>query len=69
VDKYTSHSVTGHPHTRMLNALGDTYENYAQVDCEKMALASNSDGLQLEGTHMEFAHFGLEAPWRLDESL
>lgn len=51
----------------MLNVLGDTYEDY--VDCEKMVLASNSDGPQLEDTHMEVAHFDLEGAWRLDESL
>jgi len=69
VDKYTSHSVSDHPHIRMLNVLGDTHEDYGQVDCEKMALASNSDGPQLEDTHTEFAHFDLEGPWRLNESL
>jgi hypothetical protein len=53
----------------MLNALGDTYEDFVQVDCEKMVLASNSDGLQLEDTHTEFAHFDLMGAWRLDESL
>ena len=69
MDKYTSHSASGHPHIRMLNALEDTYEDYVQVDCEKMALVSNYDGLQLEDRHMEFAHFDLERPWRLNESL
>jgi hypothetical protein len=34
-----------------------------------MVLASNSDGLQLEDTHTESAHFDLEGAWRLDESL
>jgi hypothetical protein len=47
---------------RMLN------QDYGQ-DCEKMALASNSDGSRLEDTHREFGHFDLEGPWRLDESL
>ena len=72
MDKCTSHSASGHPHIKevtqhMLNVLGDTYEDY--VDCEKMVLASNSDGPQLEDTHMEVAHFDLEGAWRLDESL
>ena len=74
MDKYTSHSASDHPHIKevtqhMLNAPGDTCEDYVRVDCEKMALASNSDGLQLEGTYTEFAHFDLEGAWRLDESL
>lgn len=53
----------------MLNALMDTYEDFVQVDCEKMASAQNSDGLQSEDTHTEFAHFDLEGAWLLDESL
>ena len=53
----------------MMNALGDTCEESVRVDCEKMALASNSDGLQLEDTHTEFAHFDLGGSWRLNESL
>ena len=74
MDKYTSHSASGHPHTKevtqhMLNALMDTYEDFVQVDCEKMASAQNSDGLQSEDTHTEFAHFDLEGAWLLDESL
>lgn len=44
----------------MLNALGDIYEDYVRVGCEKVALASNSDGLQLEDTHTEFARFDLK---------
>ena len=73
MDKYSSHSACGHPHIKevtqhVLNALGDTYEGYVQADCEKMVLASNSDGLQLEDTHTESAHFDLGA-WRLDELL
>jgi hypothetical protein len=53
----------------MLNALGDTYEDYVQVDCEKMVSVSNSDGLQVEDTHTGFVHFDLEDAYRLNGSL
>ena len=44
----------------MLNALGDTYEDYVQVDCEQMVSVSDSDGLQVKDTHTGFAHFDLK---------
>lgn len=54
----------------MLNDLGDTYEDcYVQVDSEETVLASNSVGLQSEGTHKEFAHVDLEEALHLDEPL
>lgn len=39
------------------------------MDCEERALASNSDGLQLEDTHKEFAHVDLEGALHLDDPL